>query len=342
MKKSTPYLFKVQLKKAFLVAGLATGLFTSLVTSQHAFANSKVKHDELAVSQAPAQYKVAIVIDDIGYRYTDKHALSLPGNITYSVLPHTPYGKKLAKTAYEQQDDVILHIPMESQSRTDLGPGALTKDMTKRAIHESLENSYREIPFAIGINNHMGSYLTQSVSHMAWTMNFLKRNNLFFLDSKTSAHSKAAEIAKHLGVPVQERRVFLDNQLTDTYISKQFKTLISVAKKHQTAIAIAHPHPETVKVLTKLIPTLASHQIELVPLSSLYDSPLVRRKIAPKDKVKVASQKVIRKEVGVAVVNDAEPKEEPLKFETQIEIEEVQQSFIAPPPIKLDVKLLEL
>jgi hypothetical protein len=87
---------------------------------------------------------------------------------------------------------------------------------------------------------------------------------------------------------------------------------------------------------------LASHQIELVPLSSLYDSPLVRRKIAPKDKVKVASQKVIRKEVGVAVVNDAEPKEEPLKFETQIEIEEVQQSFIAPPPIKLDVKLLEL
>ncbi|MGB0936901.1 MAG: divergent polysaccharide deacetylase family protein [Colwellia sp.] len=336
------HLLNKQFKRTYLVTGLTTGLFASLLTSQHAFANSKATSDSLNSVSTPAKYKVAIVIDDIGYRYTDKHALTLPGNITYSVLPHTPYGKKLALKAYEQQDDVILHIPMESQNRTDLGPGALTKDMTKRTIHESLEKSYREIPFAIGINNHMGSYLTQSISHMAWTMHFLKSNNLFFLDSKTSAHSKAGEIAKHLGVPVQERRVFLDNQLSDAYISKQFNTLVSAAKKHQTAIAIAHPHPETVKVLTKLIPTLAAHNIELVPLSSLYDSPLVRRKIAKKESVKVASKVVKEKEADILAENDTQAKKESLAFETKVEIEEVQPLVIAPPSTPLSIKPFEI
>jgi len=216
--------------------------------------------------------RVAIVIDDMGYRYTDKHALTLPGAITFAFLPHTTYGKKLAIQANISNHDVLIHIPMESENGKKLGPGALTSNMTERAINQSLARSLAEIPFAIGINNHMGSYLTQLYQPMSWTMNFLKEHELLFLDSKTSAHSKAQEAALDHGVPVQSRHVFLDNELTDKYISQQFNQLISFAQKHQSAIAIAHPHPETIATLNKLIPTLASHGIELVPLSSLYQN----------------------------------------------------------------------
>jgi len=104
---------------------------------------------------APSQ--VAIVIDDIGYRYTDKHALSLPGAVTYSILPHTPFGKALALRANAQQKDVLLHIPMEAENGKKLGPGALTSKMNEAQIVDSLKASFAEIPFAIGINNHMGS-----------------------------------------------------------------------------------------------------------------------------------------------------------------------------------------
>ena len=37
------------------------------------------------------------------------------------------------------------------------------------------------------------------------------------------------------------------------------------------AIAIAHPHPETVRSLLKLIPLLAQKNIELVPISQLFE-----------------------------------------------------------------------
>lgn len=216
--------------------------------------------------------QVAIVIDDMGYRYTDKHALTLPGAITYAFLPHTTYGKKLALQAKRSNHDVLIHVPMESENRKKLGPGALTSKMDEQAFSQSLSKSFAEIPFAIGINNHMGSYLTQLYQPMAWTMNFLKQNNLFFLDSKTSPHSKAQQAAIDYGVPVKARHIFLDNELTDQYISQQFQQLINFAQKHQTAIAIAHPHPETVATLNKLIPTLKSHGIVLVPLSHLYQT----------------------------------------------------------------------
>lgn len=221
-------------------------------------------------SSVAKQNRVAIIIDDIGYRYTDKNVLDLPSNITLSILPHTPYGKKLAVKANAANHDVLIHVPMEATNGKKLGPGGLTSDMNEVAIHQSLASSFKDIPFAIGINNHMGSKLTTLYKPMASTMTFLKARHLFFLDSKTSVYSKAEQAALDLGVPVRKRNVFLDNQLSDAYIEQQFMQLMQVAKTNSFAIAIAHPHPETIANLTRLIPTLKEHNIDLVPLSDFY------------------------------------------------------------------------
>lgn len=213
--------------------------------------------------------RVVIVIDDMGYRQTDIAALSLPGNITYSVLPHTPYGRTLALLAKQQEKEVLLHIPMEAENGKELGPGALTRLMSEQNIRESLSRSFAEIPFAVGINNHMGSLLTQMYRPMAWTMRFLKERNVLFLDSVTTRQSKARRVARNFGVPDLGRHIFLDNQLSDQYISAQFDQLIVQAKAYKTVIAIAHPHPETIKALKLLLPKLAEANIALVPITQL-------------------------------------------------------------------------
>ena len=228
------------------------------------------------LSAAAAQEKparIAIVIDDIGYRDSDKQALLLPGEITYSILPHTPYGKKIAVKANANHKDVLLHIPMEAENGKKLGPGGLTSTMNKVEVTTRLHEALTEIPFAIGINNHMGSHLTQLAEPMSWTMGFLKKHHLLFLDSKTSPYSKASIIAEQMGVPVKGRHIFLDNHLTESYINKQFQALIKYAQTQHVAIAIAHPHPETIQALLRLIPTLQQNNIELVPLSVLYSMP---------------------------------------------------------------------
>ncbi|MDT0603787.1 divergent polysaccharide deacetylase family protein [Thalassotalea castellviae] len=215
------------------------------------------------------QAKVAIIIDDIGYRKTDNASLNLPGAVTYAILPHTPFGKKLAELANAKHKDVILHIPMEAENGKTLGPGALTVEMDEASIRSSLADSFAEIPFAIGINNHMGSKLTKLYSPMAWTMRFLKDNGLIFIDSVTTENSKARKLARHFGVPNLSRHLFLDNELSQAYISGQFAQLINQAKKYKRVVAIAHPHPETMTALQYLIPQLAEHDIQLVGISKL-------------------------------------------------------------------------
>ena len=213
--------------------------------------------------------QIAIIIDDIGYRQSDVAALDLPGKITYAILPQTPFGKILAEKAHATKREVILHIPMEADNGKLLGPGALTSDMSEQKIRASLAKSFAEIPFAVGINNHMGSKLTKMYRPMAWTMRYLKEHEHLFVDSLTTPSSKAQRIAKHFGVPSLHRHLFLDNELTPEYIGEQFEILIDFAKRYNSIIAIAHPHPETIAALTKLLPLLKKNNIELVSISSL-------------------------------------------------------------------------
>ncbi len=213
--------------------------------------------------------QVAIIIDDMGYRKSDLQALELPGSISYAILPRTPYGRSLALQAKAKSNDVILHIPMEARNGKKLGPGALTSQMNEAGIRQQLSDAFAEVPFALGINNHMGSKLTELYKPMAWTMKFLKERNLIFIDSMTSRASQAEQVAKSFGVPSLHRHIFLDNQLQHSYIRGQFSKLIIAAKKHQAAIAIAHPHPETISSLLRLLPLLAKNNIELVPISTL-------------------------------------------------------------------------
>ncbi|MDG2393686.1 MAG: divergent polysaccharide deacetylase family protein, partial [Thalassotalea sp.] len=165
--------------------------------------------------------KIAIVIDDIGYRATDKLALSLPKQVTFSVLPHTPFGRSLAEQGNKQNREILLHVPMESINNLTLGPGAVTANMSEQSVQSSLAASIADIPHVIGINNHMGSKLTQMSEPMGWTMQFLKENDLFFLDSKTSQYSQAEYLAQQAGIPSLHRNIFLDNEINEAYIEKQ-------------------------------------------------------------------------------------------------------------------------
>ena len=218
---------------------------------------------------AAEKHKIAIVIDDIGYRASDTSALDLPNSITFSVLPHTPYGRELAIKGNLQKRDILLHVPMESTKNLTLGPGALTVNMDESSVRQTLESSFADIPHVIGVNNHMGSRLTQMSEPMSWTMDFLKKNNLFFLDSRTSKYSQAEYIAKKTGIPSLRRHVFLDNQINEVYIEEQFKKLIEISKNEGGIIAIGHPHPETLKVIRKMLPVLEKNNIELVSISEL-------------------------------------------------------------------------
>ncbi|MCT8988325.1 divergent polysaccharide deacetylase family protein [Shewanella phaeophyticola] len=215
--------------------------------------------------------KLAIIIDDIGYRLTDEAALTLPANITLSVLPHTPLGQKLANDGHEKGHEIMLHLPMQALNGKALGHGGLTNDMSETQIKQQLQAAFKSIPFAKGANNHMGSLLTQMDDPMLWVMQSLKQQQLFFVDSVTTKYTKASDTANQLGVPLLRRHVFLDNDVSQRGLEKQFNQIIERTKQQGKLVAIAHPYPETIQFLRANLTRLEANGIVLVQTSQLFD-----------------------------------------------------------------------
>lgn len=223
----------------------------------------------LSVAPALATPKIVIIIDDIGYQRQDFKLIELPHALTFAILPHTPYGRQAARLAAAAAKDVMLHMPMQAEQHLAIEPGALTIDMNRQQVHQALALALNDIPYAIGVNNHMGSLFTASEQPMNWTMEYLKQRRLFFVDSLTTPQSTARKHAKKHDVTLLSRHIFLDNELTEQALEQQFSQLLNIAKRHQVAIAIGHPYPETYRFLKKRLPKLAAEGVELVSLSAI-------------------------------------------------------------------------
>lgn len=215
--------------------------------------------------------QIAIVIDDIGYHQRDLEFLTLPGQLSYSILPHTPYSQIFATLASQANKELLLHVPMQALNGKALGPGGLTVNMDKEQLQQTLGTALASLPQVKGVNNHMGSALTQQSQAMKWTMEVLKKRKLFFLDSRTTDLSQAQNAANFVGVNNIGRHVFLDNITTHNQLQQRLDELKYKATKHQFAIAIAHPYPETIDFLRKALPELIKQGYELVPVSQLVE-----------------------------------------------------------------------
>ena len=214
--------------------------------------------------------KIAIIIDDIGYRKTDFSALALQGQFTYSVVPFAPYTRTIANAVHDSDREVMAHIPMEAIHNNHLlGKGALKLAMTEQQTRQQVQDILKEIPYVSGINNHMGSQFTTKPKNLGWLMDELSLQQLYFLDSKTTAYSMAEKVAVEHGLRTGHRHIFLDNQLDQAYLAQQFDHLIKIAKRHKYAIAIAHPHPQSISFLKGISAKLLALGVELVPVSTL-------------------------------------------------------------------------
>ncbi|WP_413691735.1 divergent polysaccharide deacetylase family protein [Pseudoalteromonas sp. KJ10-2] len=240
--------------------------------------------------------KIAIIIDDIGYNRHNQAFLKLPSAITFAILPFTPYSTKIAKLAHQQNREVLLHIPMQAHSHNHLlGKGALMEQMTKHGFQHTLIDALNDIPYAIGVNNHMGSKLTEEATPMQWTMELLSQQGLFFVDSLTSAKSVAAKTAIAAGLPALRRHIFLDNERTAEAMDKQFDQAVKHSLTTPYTILIGHPYPETLSYLSQRLGA-PNRDFQLVKLSQLI--PEKQRMMLDQKKVQYDHQHLLYSEVS--------------------------------------------
>jgi uncharacterized protein len=223
------------------------------------------------VTSRPGPPRVAIIFDDAGYGIRGVREVEAIGRpVTISILPHLPYSSLIAEEAPGRGVQVILHLPMEPDNEAiQLGEGGIRVSMSDEEIRRIVASDLATVPNAVGANNHMGSLGTSDPRVMRAVLQELKSRHLFFVDSVTSPHSVAVQVARHVGVPTAARAVFLDNQDDEGYVRGQFRTLIALAQTRGQAIAIGHVGRVTARVLMALLPEFDEAGIQFVRASDL-------------------------------------------------------------------------
>jgi len=258
------------------MVGLAAGLVCAAPPfGRTAAAAANQEHGTAASSQADERQRtVAIVIDDFGNGSSGtREMMSLPIKITVAIMPFMPTTKKDAQEAHRLGHDVIVHMPMEPNRglKSWLGPGVITTAMSDAEIRKRVEEAIDNVPFAVGMNNHMGSKATADERVMRVVLTVCKERGLFFLDSRTTFRTVVPKIADELDVPLVSNDVFLDDVHSVQHISKQINVLRKHLESNESCITIGHvgaPGKLTASVLEQSI-SVMQPTIRFVKLSDL-------------------------------------------------------------------------
>lgn len=223
--------------------------------------------------------RIAIIIDDMGVdQKRSKQVVALKGPLTLAFLPYARKVDRFARAGRTYGHELMIHMPMEAMNGDlDLGGIYLDSSMSPSEADKMLDKAFASFGGYVGINNHMGSRLTQNRDYMNMVMKRLDERGLIFVDSRTINSSVATEIAGDYNVPYAVRDVFLDHEPTPEFVRKSLEELEYIARYNGYAIAIGHPKDATIQVLKEWLPTLKEKKIALVPVSMIVKEEEINR-----------------------------------------------------------------
>ena len=224
-----------------------------------------------AKAEATISPKIVIIIDDLGLdEQASEYLTTMPGPYTLSFLPYADNLERQTTNVRMAGHELMVHLPMQSH-RTSADPGnnALLMGLSFAEFGKRMEWNLSRFDGYVGINNHMGSMLTEDPALMVRLMARLRSDGLLFVDSLTTPKSVGKRAAKAIDVPFLARDVFLDNERSASYIGRQLATTERIAKLRGYAIAIGHPYPETLSALVEWQKTLEFKGFRLVAISQI-------------------------------------------------------------------------
>ena len=212
--------------------------------------------------------KLAIIIDDVQTASQVRAIKSLNLPLTMSFLPPRPARPNSAKLA-AHESFYMVHMPMEAMHFSKEEPYTLRVNDSQQELLQRIAEIKKLFPKVAYINNHTGSKFTSNEVAMNRLVFALNKYHIHFIDSRTTAKTQAPKVLKNFGLKYVARDVFLDHHMDKPYILKQIKKAIAVAKAHGTAIAIGHPHKNTLEALYES-KKLFAKDVDLVLINKIY------------------------------------------------------------------------
>ncbi|MEA2462398.1 MAG: uncharacterized protein QOJ98_145 [Acidobacteriota bacterium] len=212
---------------------------------------------------------IVLIIDDLGFDGQPlERLMGLDPNVNVAILPNGTRTSEFANRLHERGFEVLCHLPMQPRGKETPGRNAILTSMSDEEIARATRENIDAVPYARGVNNHMGSLATSDRRVMNSVIGAMP-DGMYFIDSRTAGGSVASDVARELNVRTAARHVFLDDSATEGAVRRQLQELADAAEKRGVAIGIGHPYPVTMRVLADELPALRAKGFRLVRASSI-------------------------------------------------------------------------
>ena len=214
----------------------------------------EIKVEKYSIPSAKNGATLVFIIDDGGYdTYNLKLYTSLPFPIAIAVLPKLAHSKDCAAIVRNSGQELMLHQPMQAQNlKLNPGEGAILPDMSLSEVYRQVSENIAEIGPIKGLNNHEGSLITCDVMKIGAVLDAVLDNGIFFVDSRTSAQTKAPQAALERDMKILERDVFIDDIISKDEMLAQIYRGLGIANKNGKVIMIGHVD-KSAKILPQLL-----------------------------------------------------------------------------------------
>lgn len=217
--------------------------------------------------------RIALMVTDLGMRsrITRRALAELPNDVSLAFSPYSPnlngWGEQARRAGFE----VFLTVPMEpvNYPQNDPGPLTLLTELSRRENNNILRATMQKLTGYVGVVNHMGSRFTAASDSIKPVLEEIHKRGLMFVDSRTSPYSRAATMARAIGLPVAINNGYIDEDLAQGEIAAELTKLEQRARTQGAAMGLARPYPVTLNAIKVWAAGLKDRDFVLVPVTSI-------------------------------------------------------------------------
>ncbi|TAK98644.1 MAG: divergent polysaccharide deacetylase family protein [Rhodospirillaceae bacterium] len=211
--------------------------------------------------------KIAVIVQGLGLSEdaTDAAVSKLPTAVALSFSPYAHDLSKWLKAAKASGHEVLVEVPMESNTypAEDPGPLGLMTSLQPKDNADRLNTILKLFPNAIGIDDIMGSKFREAEAPMQDVFTTLKQKNLVYVQGRPGVRIGEP------GVPNTIADVVLDERPFRAAIDARLDYAERLAKYQGSAVTVMDAKPVSFERLALWLDQIDKRGVQLTPVSQV-------------------------------------------------------------------------
>ena len=224
----------------------------------------------------PKRGMIALIVSSVGSnRDVSEMAISrLPGRISLAINPYASEGAWWLAKARANGHETLLALPLEPADfpSSDPGPATLLTDKTPEENRQRLEWVLSRGTGYVGVMAWSGLKFLNSAKDLIPILQILHNRGLMMVDNQPEVPSRAARMARDIGVPraMVNRRILGD--MSPALMAKALADLQAIAETTGQAVGVLEqPTLDQIARLSDWAATVNEEKIVLAPISAVVD-----------------------------------------------------------------------